>query len=150
MGDDGQLTLGQILRQRHPGETALVGFTTHSGTVVAAADWDEPAARKRIRPSLPGSWEELFHEAEIPCFFLMSADLTRVIGDDVERLQRAIGVVYMPQTERRSHYLHARIAREFDIVIHVDSTRALEPLDPLDSLEHTPEHEFPDLYPTGV
>ncbi len=150
MGDDGQVTLGQILRQRHPGETALVGFTTHTGTVLAAADWDEPPEPNRVRPSLPGSWEELFHEADIPRFYMLSADLTRIVGEDVERMQRAIGVVYMPQTERRSHYLHARLAREFDIVIHVDSTSALQPLDPLDSPEHTPEHELPDLYPTGV
>ncbi len=150
MGDDGQVTLGQLLRERHPGETALVGFTTHQGSVVAAHDWDEPAERKRVRPALEGSWEELFHEAEIPRFYVTSADLRRVVGEGVERLQRAIGVVYRPQTERRSHYFHARLADELDIVVHVDATRALEPLDPIDSEEHTPEHELPETFPTGV
>jgi len=150
MGDDGQVTLGQILRQRHPGETALLGFTTHEGSVIAANDWDGPAERMRVRPSLPGSWEELFHEAEIGRSYLLAADLDRTVGGDVERLQRAIGVVYMPQTERRSHYLHACIGSEFDIVIHIDSTRGVEPLDPIDSPEHTPEHELPETYPTGV
>lgn len=150
MGDDGQLTLGQLLRQRHPGETALIGFTTHEGSVLAATDWDEAADRMRVRPSLPGSWEELFHEADIGTAYLLAADLARVVGDDAERLQRGIGVVYMPQSERRSHYCHARIAREFDIVIHIDSTRSLEPLDAIESPAHMPEHELPETYPTGV
>lgn len=150
MGDDGQVTLGQLVRQRHPGESALVGFTTHTGTVIAAADWDEPAERKRVRGSLPGSWEELFHEADVEQFYLLAADITRVVGPDVERLQRAIGVVYMPQSERRSHYLHARLAAELDIVIHIDSTRAVEPTDLLESEQTTPARELPDLYPTGV
>jgi len=150
MGDDGQLTLGQIARQRHPGDVALVGFTTHEGTVIASHDWDEPAERKRVRSSLPGSWEELMHEASLPRFYLTASDMKRVIGDGVERLQRAIGVVYRPQTERRSHYLHARLADEFDIVIHIDATRGVEPLDPIDDQAHTPAHELPETFPTGV
>jgi len=150
LGDDGHLTLGQVLRQRHRSETALVGFTTHAGTVIAASSWDEPAQRKRVRPSLPGSWEELFHEADIPQFYLLAADLERVVGESAERLQRAIGVVYVAQTERRSHYLHARLADEFDVVIHIDSTRSVEPLDPIDSREHAPAPALPETYPTGV
>jgi erythromycin esterase-like protein len=150
MGDDGQVTLGQILRQRHPGETGLIGFTTHEGSVIAASDWDEPAERKRVRPSLPASWEELFHEADIERFYVLGADLKRIVGEQVDRIQRAIGVVYLPHSERRSHYLHARLADELDLVIHIDSTTALHPIDPLDSPEHTPEHELPETYPTGV
>jgi erythromycin esterase-like protein len=150
MGDDGQLTLGQLLRERHPGETALVGFTTHTGTVIAADDWDEPARMMRVRVSLDDSWEALFHEVGLPRFYVTSADLARAVGPEVERLQRAIGVVYRSATERTSHYLHARLAQELDIVIHVEATRALAPLDPLDSQDHTPEHELPETYPTGV
>jgi len=150
MGDDGQITLGQILRQRHPNETALVGMTTHTGAVLAAYDWDDPGERERVRPSLPGSWEELFHETELPRFYATSAQLRRAIGDQVDRLQRAIGVVYRPETERRSHYLHARLADEFDVVIHVDETHAVEPLDVLGTQpEPTPE-PVPETYPTGV
>lgn len=151
MGEDGQLTLGQILRQRHPNETALVGVTTHTGSVVAAYDWDEPGEVEQVRASLPGSWEELFHECELTRFYATSAQLRRAVGDHVDRLQRAIGVVYRPETERRSHYLHARLADEFDIVIHVDDTRALEPLDPLAEIPaRTPQEEVPETYPTGV
>jgi erythromycin esterase-like protein len=149
MGDDGQITLGQIARQRHPGEVALVGFTTHEGTVIAANDWEEPAEKMRVRPSLPGSWEELMHESGAQRFYVTAPDLNRVIGEHVERLQRAIGVVYRPVTERRSHYLHARLADEFDLVIHIDSTRGVEPLDAIES-GHTPAHELPETFPTGV
>ena len=150
MGDDGQLTLGQIARQRHDGEVALIGFTTHEGSVIAANDWDEHPERMRVRPSLPGSWEELFHEAELPRFYMTSRDMKRVIGEHAERLQRAIGVVYRPSTERRSHYYHARLADEFDIVIHLDTTRGVEPLDPIESPQTTPAHELPETFPTGV
>jgi erythromycin esterase-like protein len=151
MGEDGQVTLGQILRQRHPNETALVGMTCHRGHVIAAYDWEEAAERERVRPALPGSWEELFHDTELPRFYVTAAQLRRVVGDHVDRLQRAIGVVYRPETERRSHYLHARLADEFDVIIHVDDTRALEPLDRLEEPAPAPaEPEVPETYPTGV
>ncbi len=151
MGDDDQVTLGQVLRQRHPNETALVGMTTHRGHVIAAYDWEEVAERERVRPALPGSWEELFHETELPRFYVTAAQLRRAVGEHVDRLQRAIGVVYRPETERRSHYLHARIADEFDVIIHVDDTRALEPLDRLEeAAPQPPEPEVPETYPTGV
>lgn len=149
MSEDGRLTLGQVLRQRHPNETALVGMTTHTGTVLAACNWDERGEVERVRASLPGSWEELFHETEVPRFYATSAQLRRAVGERCDRLQRAIGVVYRPETERLSHYLHARLAEEFDIVIHVDETRALEPLDVL-APPPAAAPELPETYPTGV
>jgi erythromycin esterase-like protein len=105
-----------------------------------------------VRPGLPGSWEELFHEADLGRFYVTSADLKAHVGDGVERLQRAIGVVYRPETERRSHYYHARLADEFDIVIHLDATRGLVPLDPLEQEESAPHFadELPETFPTGV
>jgi erythromycin esterase-like protein len=130
MARDGQITLGQLVRERHPGETALVGFTTYEGTVTAADEWDEPPSRHRVRDALPGSWEELFHAAECPRFYVTSPALKRVVGEHAERLQRAIGVVYKPEAERRSHYLHARLADEFDVVVHVDSTRGVDLVEP--------------------
>jgi erythromycin esterase-like protein len=122
-------TLGRLMRERHPGEVALVGFTTHDGSVLCADDWDAPVHRESVRPSLPGSWEELFHGAELPRCMMTAAALRRALGADVERLERSIGVVYRPETERRSHYHAARIADQFDVVVHVDRTRAVEPLD---------------------
>jgi len=129
MGDAGQLSLGQLVRQRHPYESIHVGFTTYEGNVISAEDWDQPPHRERVRAGLPGSWEELFHAAECPRFYVAAAAMKRVVGERAERLQRAIGVVYRPETERRSHYLHARLADEFDLVVHVDTTRGVDPLD---------------------
>ena len=149
MGEGGELTLGQILRDRHPNETALVGMTTHIGSVMAAYDWDEPCELELVRPALPGSWEELFHATDLPRFYVTSAQLRRAVGERIDRLQRSIGIVYRPETERQSHYLHARLADEFDIVIHVDETRALEPLDISQPLAPASQ-EVPATYPTGV
>ena len=148
MGRDGQLTLGQLVRERHPNETALVGFTTFEGTVIAADDWEAPPRRHRVRDALPGSWEELFHATECPRFYVTSPAMKRVVGERAERLQRAIGVVYAPETERRSHYLHARLADEFDLVVHVDSTHGVEPIDQLD--EPAAAIDMPETYPTGI
>jgi erythromycin esterase-like protein/predicted phosphoribosyltransferase len=141
LGQAGQLNVGQLVRERHGANALLIGFTTYTGTVTAASQWGGPAERIRVRPALPGSWEELFHE-QGPAAFLL--DPRRMHG---RRLERAIGVVYQPQTERVSHYFHARLAGQFDAVIHVDETSALEPL------ERTSEWdsgELPETYPTGV
>src|SRR5665647_3452788 len=129
MGDDGQITLGQLMWQRHPGEVALIGMTTHHGTVECAHEWDEPGKRERVRPSLPGSWEALFHGTGIPRFMVTAAALQRAVGEDVERLHRAIGVIYRPESERRSHYYDARLAEQYDVILHVDETHAVRPLD---------------------
>lgn len=148
MGERGEWNLGQLLRERFGAETVLVGFTTHSGTVTAAADWDELAERKRVRPALHGSYEELFHEVDLPRFMLTLRGDHELAGelDLPMRLERAIGVVYRPQTERMSHYFPAALARQFDAVFHFDVTRAVEPL------ETTAEWhvgEDPETYPSG-
>jgi erythromycin esterase-like protein/predicted phosphoribosyltransferase len=139
----GDHTLGQILRERHPGECRLIGFTTYGGTVTASAGWDMPAERKDLRPAIPGSIEELFHAVGRKQFLVTgnSDILTRA------RLGRTIGVVYRPDTERRSHYLRARIANQFDAVIHIDETTAAEPLERT-ALQDT--GELPEGYPNAV
>jgi erythromycin esterase-like protein/predicted phosphoribosyltransferase len=141
VGQAGQLNVGQLMRERHSEETLLVGFTTYTGTVTAASDWDGPAERKHVRPALPGSWEELFHERGLKAFLLDTADIRG------RRLERAIGVVYRPETERISHYFNARLAEQFDAVIHLDETHALEPLERTSEWERG---EFPETYPWGV
>jgi erythromycin esterase-like protein len=147
MAEAGELNLGQLVRERHPGRTRLVGFSTYDGTVTAASAWDRPAERKRVRPGLPGSFETLFHESEVPSFYLRLNPLPEVLAKlDERRLQRAIGVIYRPESERVSHYLKARLPLQFDALFHVDRTRALEPL------ERTPKWqrgELPETYPTG-
>jgi erythromycin esterase-like protein/predicted phosphoribosyltransferase len=141
LGQAGQLNLGQLVRERHGDEALLVGFSTYTGTVTAASDWGAPAERKRVRRALPGSWEELFHERHFARFMLDPAELHG------RRLERAIGVVYRPETERISHYFHARIAQQYDTVIHIDETHALEPLERTSQWD---AGEIPETYPFGV
>ena len=148
MGRMGEWTLGQLARERFEDESVLIGLTTHHGTVTAASDWDAPAERKRVRPGLPGSYEALFHTAGAGDFLLSIKDdvrLQEVLGET--RLERAIGVIYRPESERASHYFEARIAQQFDAVIHFDETRAVEPLDRNAGWD---EGEPPETYPTGL
>ncbi|MEJ7600557.1 MAG: erythromycin esterase family protein [Kofleriaceae bacterium] len=150
MGRDGQLTLGQLLRQRHGDAVALVGFTTHTGWVECACDWEQPGRRERVRPSLRGSWEELFHDTGLARFMVESAALRPVIGEHAERLHRAIGVVYRPDTERRSHYYESRIADQYDVIVHLDETDAVVPIDRQDASAASTTLDLPETFPTGM
>jgi erythromycin esterase-like protein len=146
MGDIGELNLGQLVRQQHGSEAFLVGFTTHTGTVTATSEWDEPARRKRVRPSMEGSYERLFHDAGMERFLLLLRE-GAIRGALLEpRLERAIGVIYRPESERLSHYFHARLPEQFDAVLHIDETTALEPLE---RSAHD-EVDLPETYPTGI
>ena len=145
MGAGGELTLGQLVRQRFGAASRLVGFTTHTGSVTAASNWDEPAQRKRVRPSLDGSYERLFHDLALPRFVLMLDD-ERIAAMLPPKLERAIGVIYRPETERMSHYFRADLAKQFDAVIRIDETRALEPLETWS----TQDADFSETYPTGI
>src|SRR6266550_1883379 len=129
MADYGELNVGQLVREHYGPEAVLIGFTTYTGTVTAASDWDGPAERKRVRPALANSYEASFHDVDAPNFLLPLRDTgpaSNAVRDP--RLERAIGVIYMPQTERQSHYFEARLSDQFDAVIHFDETQALEPL----------------------
>ena len=122
--------MGQLVRESHGNGAALLGFSTDHGSVAAASDWDGPLEVKRVQPGLAGSWEALFHETGIARFALLlrgSDELAQALG--VPRLQRAIGVIYRPETERQSHYFLARPAQQFDALVHLDRTGAVEPLD---------------------
>jgi erythromycin esterase-like protein len=130
MGELGGLSLSQLIRERYGEQVLSIGFTTHVGTVAAASAWGGPVERMALQPSLEGSWERMFHEnAPAPWALLLNqkAWLGQMLA--TPRLQRAIGVVYAPQTERGSHYFRARLSAQFDAVIHVDLTRALQPLE---------------------
>ena len=146
MGDWGELNLGQLVRQKFAGAAWLVGFTTHTGTVTAARDWGEPAERRRVTPSLSGSWERLFHDAGLERFLLVLRDGPARDALRAERLERAIGVIYRPDTERASHYFRARLAEQFDAVMHIDETRALDPLERWSR----DEVDLPETYPSGI
>jgi len=145
---DGQLTIGQLAREHYGDQCRLIGFSTYSGTVTAATDWGGIAERKVVRPALPGSIEELLHQTGKREFLVPMHDGSPATAAlEVVRLGRAIGVIYRPETERQSHYFHVRPSDQFDAMIHIDSTRALEPLEP-NSVWIAGEN--PETYPTGL
>ena len=148
MGQEGEWNVGQIVRELHDRDAVLVGLTTHHGTVTAASNWDGPAERKRVRPALVNSYEALFHDVSIPRFFLTLRNMghaTSALNEPL--LERAIGVIYRPETERASHYFQARLSPQFDAVIHFDETRAVEPLERTVEWQ---EGEVPETFPTGI
>lgn len=144
MARDGQLNVGQLIRQKYHTDAAIVGFTTYHGTVSAASSWGGQVERKQVRPALKDSCEALFHATGLDEFWL---DL-KMHGESLRepRLQRAIGVIYQPRTERQSHYFYTSLPDQFDIVIHIDRTQAVEPLEKTSEWE---EGEFPETYPSG-
>jgi erythromycin esterase-like protein len=147
MGQRGEVNVGQLMRERFPGRTCLVGYTTSHGTVAAASDWGDPVELKRVRAARDDSYEHLFHEIATPRFLLA------LHGEPVRRLlmkprlERAIGVIYRPETERRSHYFHASLPSQFDAVLHFDHTSAVRPLE---ITPHWTLPEVPETFPTGV
>ena len=145
MSQHGELNVGQLIREHYGGEAVLIGFSTHHRTVTAASDWGAAAQRKNVRPALEDSYEELFHQTGLPRFWI---DL-RNAGDKIggTRLERAIGVIYRPETERLSHYFHARLPKQFDAIIHIDETRAVEPLERTSIWD---QGELPETYPFTV
>ena len=148
MTERGEHTVGQLVRERVGNEAFLIGFSTYSGSVTAASDWGEPAERRRVRPGLGGSYEELFHKTGVPRFWLNLREQSRATELlNKSRLQRAIGVIYAPATERWSHYFHARVAEQFDVMIHLDETSALEPLEPSGTWV---TGELPDTFPSSL
>ena len=147
MGERGEFNVGQLVRERFGRDAVSIGFTTHHGTVTAASDWDGPVERKQVRPALPESYEALFHAVGVPRFWLefgshpaMAAELKPA------RLERAIGVIYRPETELASHYFRACLPEQFDAVLHFDETRAVEPLE----LSVAKDAEVEETFPTGL
>jgi len=125
-----ELNIGQLCREKFGDQAVLIGFGTHTGTVAAATDWDEPMEVKQVRPSLAGSYEEASHEAGIERYLLdlrgASAHLRQAL--EQPRLERFIGVIYRPETERWSHYAQASLPGQFDSWVWFDETSAVTPL----------------------
>lgn len=148
MGQGGELNLGQLTRERHGQAVRLVGFTTYDGTVIAASNWDEPGELRNVRPALAGSYEELFHHVGADKFILSTEPGSQAHGILAQpRLERAIGVIYRPETERQSHYFQVNVAEQFDMLFHYDITRAVEPMERHGSWTRA---EMPETYPVGV
>ena len=148
----GELNIGQLAKEKFRDKARLIGFGTHSGTVAAADDWGQPMKVKRVNPSLPESHERNSHETDIPRFLL---DLRE--GEAREplrsalmapRLERFIGVIYRPETERWSHYSEAILPRQFDAWLWFDETRAVTPL--ADAQRPAEQVREDDTYPFGL
>ena len=147
LGAGGELNVGQLARQQFGAGVVALGFTTFHGTVTAASDWDAPAERKAVRPALPESFEAIFHDAPSNFFLdLRTPSAVATALDDV-RIERAIGVIYRPETERLSHYFSARLSRQFDGILHYDETRAVEPLERTGLWDRG---EVPETFPTAL
>jgi erythromycin esterase-like protein len=147
MSHYGEVNVGQLMRERFGNETVLIGFSTHHGTVTAASDWGAPTERKNVRPTLRGSYEELFHETGLPRFWIDLRGAGQIGALQKRRIERAIGVIYRPETERLSHYFHARLPEQFDAIIHIDETHAVEPLEQSSVWD---AGELPETYPFKV
>lgn len=147
MSRRGEINIGQLCRERFGDAAYLIGFGTNTGTVAAASDWGAPMQVKTLRPALPGSCERLCHETGLAGFLLplgQAGDPEVRQGLSKPRLQRAIGVIYRPDTERASHYFEAELARQFDEYIWVDHSRAVTTLDSRELAG------MPDTYPFGL
>jgi protein-L-isoaspartate(D-aspartate) O-methyltransferase len=143
MGLRGQLNVGQLCREKFGASAFLIGFGTDRGTVAAADHWDGPMRVMQVREAHAESYERICHEAGVGAFFLHLRQPEReALRYELEpaRLERAIGVVYRPDTELQSHYFHASLPRQFDEYVFVDETRALRPVSAADALP--PAHPF--------
>lgn len=132
MGLSGEWNVGQLLRENaDPSRSLLVGFTTYTGTVTAAYEWGGEAERRQVKPAREDSYEGLFHRTRLDrfCLPLMAHDVSSKLKGP--QLERAIGVLYRPDTELESHYFQALLPAQFDVVFHLDETQAVEPLDPV-------------------
>jgi erythromycin esterase-like protein len=148
MGHRGEINIGQLVRERYADKALHIGFSTSRGTVTAASDWDDPAETKTIREPLPGSYEELFSRLGKKHFCLDlrgGGEATNMLKE--RRLQRAIGVIYRPETERMSHYFYASLPHQFDFMIHIDETEAVRPLS---SFMRNRPGEMDETYPSGL
>jgi erythromycin esterase-like protein len=147
MSHYGEVNVGQLMREHFGNEAVLIGFSTHHGTVTAASDWGATTERKNVRAALRGSYEELFHETGLPRFWIDLRGSGQIGVLQQRRIERAIGVIYRPETERLSHYFHARLPEQFDAIVHIDETHAVEPLEQTSVWD---VGELPETYPFKV
>lgn len=145
MGESGEFNIGQLCRAKYRDDAALIGFSTEGGSVLAADDWGEEPRVKTIYPSLAGSWERVFFEAGRARALTSWRNDPELAGAlDLRRLERAIGVIYRPESERVSHYFDAHLSRQFDALVWFAQTSPVTPL------PGRPSQGAPDIYPFGL
>ncbi len=146
MGSRGEINIGSQCREHFSEQAYIIGFGTHEGTVAAASDWGKPMEIKSILPSHPDSYERLCHDAGLNAFLLPLRHGNRKLVQELKkpRLQRAIGVIYRPETELVSHYYDACLPNQFDEYIWFDKTRAVDALGPESGIGN------PETFPFGL
>lgn len=129
--EQGEINIGQLMREQHENNVYLLGFSTYEGYVTAASDWGMLPERKAVNPGFSSSYEELFHDLALKNFFLNLTGNRQQLEHflQIPRLQRAIGVIYRPETERFSHYYFTHLLNQFNGIIHFDKTEAVQPLE---------------------
>jgi len=145
MGQRGEYNIGQLCREQFGSDVAAIGFVACSGNVLAADAWGAAGRVRQIMPPLAESWEQVFSETEMPAGLLIwrhDAELSDIL--DQARIERAIGVIYRPESERWSHSFGANLARQFDAIVWMSGTTALTPL------AGAPPEGAPDTYPFGI
>jgi erythromycin esterase-like protein len=147
MGWQGEFNIGELCRTAFRDSAVLIGFGTDRGTVAAADDWDEPMRIKTVRPSRPDSYERVFLETGVPASLTdwrphERRELRELLSRS--RLERAIGVIYRPESELSSHYFEAVLADQFDAYVWFEETTAVTPL------AHGRPEGVPDTYPFGL
>ena len=124
----GEWNLGQLVREAVGASALIVGFSTYTGHVSAASEWGGDVEHKWVRPALHDSYEYLLHSTGLDRFFLpLQGDASEPLREVM--LERAIGVIYLPQTERESHYFLTSLSLQFDALFHLDETSAVDPLE---------------------
>ena len=145
MGVRGELNVGHLCRERFGDDAYLVGFGTDHGTVAAAHEWDGPMHVMTVRPSHPESYERLSHDAGVPAFLVpLRAPRRPEVREELlpPRLERAIGVLYRPDSELQSHYFHATLPHQFDEWVWIDETHAVRPVTDEEARALGPAHPF--------
>ena len=142
-----ELNIGQLCREAYGAEARLLGFGTDRGTVAAASDWDGRMEIKEVRPAHEHSYEWLCRGSDRDHFLLdLQAEGAEALHYALlqPRLERAIGVIYRPETELLSHYFEAQLPRQFDAWLWFEQTSAVRALAP-DQIT-----EAPETYPFGL
>jgi erythromycin esterase-like protein len=147
MGWNGEFNIGELVRAAYADQAVLIGFGTDRGTVAAASDWGSPMEVKQVRPARDESWEAAFRRTGNARSLTdwrggSNRSLRSVLSQPL--LERAIGVVYRPQSELTSHYFQAVLADQFDAFVWFEETRAVTPLGP------ERPHGAPETWPFGL
>lgn len=151
MASYAELNLGQLAKEYYGSQAISIGFTTYTGTVSAASAWGGNVERKYVRPALDTSIEAFFHSVGLKNFIVIPKKDPALYNlfDHDDYLERAIGVIYLPESERQSHYFYAQLSKQFDVIIHYDITHAIKPLD-ITTEWKKGEENMPETFPFGV